>query len=603
MPVVTRLRSPWASQAIGATHPLPEYPRPMLQREQWLSLNGAWDYAIQPSTTPDLVDEPRPVRFQGQITVPFALETVASGVTKTLGRDETVFYRTAVVLPADWLGRPIGLNFEAVDHEAAVWVDGNLLGTHLGGYLPFSVELLACSGQIEIVVGVRDPGPAGGQPYGKQSDTPGGIWYTATSGIWQPVWAEPLPDNPITAVHTSTWPDRVGFDVLVETEEPTAVAVTVELPDGGSTIASGQAGQPIRIPLADPRPWSPADPHLYRLQVTTADDRVRSWAGLRTIELGPIPGADRGERAAVLLNGQPILLNTPLDQGYWPESGMTAPADEALIFDLEQLRALGFNGLRKHIKVESRRFYHHADRLGLLVIQDAVNGGKPRVTINQSRVVMALDVHLGDTSRRALAAAGRVCRTNRELFETDLIEMIGLLDPHPSVIAWTIFNEAWGQYQAVRVESLVRSLDPSRLIDATSGWYDQGGGDFRSRHRYVLKLRRPPRRDRRPFLLSEFGGYNMGVPGHVWEGTGSYGYRFYDDSTKLDAALAELYRRQLIPLVPHGLRGCVYTQLSDVETETNGLFTFDRQVLKPDADQLRTLNAELYAAFDRLWSQ
>lgn len=599
MPIVTRLRTPWAARAIGNDLPLPQYPRPMLERDEWLNLNGRWDYAIVRSIGA-LAEEAFPTDHDGQITVPFAVETVASGVTRSLRPDQTIFYRRVIDLPERWASRRVALNFEAVDYETSVWVDGHLVGSHLGGYLPFSVELPAADGPMEVVVGVRDPGPSGGQQYGKQSDAPGGIWYTATSGIWQTVWAESLPANAITGVYAVATEARDGFDVRVETESPCQCDVVIELPDGGSLVASVESGQAIRIQLPEPRCWTLEDPYLHRLRVRTADDEVSSWAGLRTISVGPIPGAAASQRPAVLLNGRPLLLNTPLDQGYWPETGMTAPADEALIFDLQQMRALGFNGVRKHIKVESRRFYHHADRLGMLVIQDVVNGGKPRVSLRRSRYVMSLDIQLRDTSRRALAVAGRSSRPDRELFESDLVGMLWLLSPHPSVVAWVIFNEAWGQYQTNRIENLVRAVDPNRLVDAASGWFDQGGGDFRSRHRYTLKLRRPPRRDRRQFFLSEFGGYNLPVGGHVWEAAGTFGYKYHTDAAEFDRALAALYREQLIPLVAYGLRGCVYTQLSDVEIETNGLFSFDRRVLKPDADLLRVLNAELSAAFEAL---
>lgn len=598
-PIATRLRTVWAGEAIDQAVPLPQYPRPMLQRDEWLNLNGTWDFVIVKSAGAPL-DEPLPSEYEGQIRVPFALETVASGVTRSLGPDQTLFYRRLVELPQAWRSRRVALNFEAVDHEAVVWVDGQQAGSHLGGYLPFSVELPAGGGRHEVVVAVRDPGPAGRQQYGKQSDEPGGIWYTATSGIWQSVWAEPLPINAITAVQALTPATRDGFEVRVQTEATGQVEIVIELPDGSTVSARGASGQPIHVRVPEPRLWTPSDPHLYRLRVRCGDDEAHSWAGLRTIEIGPIPGASADERPAVLLNGRPVLLNTPLDQGYWPETGMTAPCDQALMFDLQQLRNLGFNGVRKHIKVESRRFYHHADRLGMLVIQDVVNGGRPRVGMRGSRFTVATDLHRGDTSRRALARAGRSSLTNREQFEVDLAAMIELLKPHPSVVAWVIFNEAWGQYQTNRIEAIVRDLDPHRLVDAASGWFDQGGGDFRSRHRYQLKLRRPPRKDRRPFFLSEFGGYSLAVRGHLWERAGAFGYRSYVNSSDLDSALSSLYREQLIPLIAHGLRGCVYTQVSDVEVETNGLFTHDRRVLKPDANLLRVLNAELLEAFDAL---
>lgn len=600
-PIATRLRTPWADEALEAELPLAEYPRPQLQRAEWVCLNGSWEYAVTPSAAGDLADEVLPVDYDGHIRVPFALETVASGVTRRLQDDETLFYRRLIELPAQWSSKRLMLNFEAVDYEAAVWVNRQLAGEHRGGYLPFSIELPTGSRKLEVVVGVRDPGPAGRQQYGKQSEgAPKEIWYTPTSGIWQSVWVEPVPANPITSVFATSYADLNGFSIIVETERPSAIAIRVEGPNGSEVTVGGEAGGSIEVALPYIRPWTPDDPYLYRLEVSNGEDRVVSWAGLRTISLGRIPGARRLERPAVLLNGMPLLLNTPLDQGYWPESGMTAPSDQALVFDLQELKGLGFNGVRKHVKVESRRFYHHADRLGMLVVQDVVNGGRPRVSIPRSRLVMMLDWQTRDKTRRGLAAAGRESRRNRDEFEADLVGMIELLRGHPSIVAWVIFNEGWGQYHTSRLERRVRHLDPTRLIDPASGWFDQRGGDFRSRHRYVLRLQRPPRRDRRAYFISEFGGFNMIADGHLWEGAGSFGYRFYDNADDLNTALTKLYCDQLIPLTAFGLRGCVYTQLSDVEIETNGLFSYDRQTLKPDAGLLRELNTRLYAAFDSL---
>lgn len=595
MPIATTLRTPWTP---GST-PLPEYPRPALIRPGWVNLNGEWEHAVRPSAGALHAVTP-PAAFDGAITVPFAVETVLSGVTRALEPHETLFYRRHISIPGEWVGSRVALNIEAADYECVVLADGAPIGTHTGGYLPFSVELPQGRPEIDLVIAVRDPGPEGRQQYGKQSRSPGGIWYTATSGIWGTVWMEPLPDTAITAVSATTPPSLDALEVTVTTEVPAGVEIRVELPDGGQVTATGRSGGPVRLTIPDPRPWSPDDPHLYPLTVSTAHDEVTSYAGLRTVGIGPIPGAPADERPAILLNGTPLFLNAPLDQGYWPESGLTAPADEALLFDLTSMRDLGFNGVRKHIKVESRRFYHHADRLGMLVLQDAVNGGRPWTGMLASTAAQATDVHLRDTTWLARRAAGRDDADNRAEFERDLAGMISLLQPHPSIIGWVPFNESWGQFDARRIEILVRGLDPTRLVDTVSGWYDQWAGDFRSRHRYVLPLQRPPKRDRRPYFVSEFGGYNLAGEGHLWEGAGRFGYRFHDDGPALDAALAQLWREQLIPLVTDGLRAAVYTQVSDVEIETNGLFTYDRQVCKVDADLLRTLNAELYAAFDGL---
>lgn len=615
MPLATGLRTPWAQQAIGAAHPLPEYPRPMLQRSEWVSLNGPWEYAVVPDMVYALENQPPPTTYEATITVPFALETVASGVVRSLAADEYLVYRRIFTVPREWEGRRVAINFEAIDQAAVVWVNGDLRGSHDGGYEPFTVDAHDVTGDLEIVVTVADSGPRSGRQYGKQSDAPAGIWYTATSGIWGSVWAEPLPHNAITYLTTRTHADLGGFDVIVETERPTDVTVEVSSegerrPNSSSAwtsrhaqrlaSAQGSSAAPIAIRLENPRLWSPADPYRYELTIRTGDDEVCSRAAIRTVEIGAIPGASDSQRHAVLLNGEPIFLNTPLDQGYWPETGLTPPSDEALIFDLEQVKALGFNGVRKHLKIESRRFYEHADRLGMLVVQDIPNGGKPRASLNQSAAIQLLDIHLDDTSQRAHRAAGRGDAANRDAFERDLAALVKLLDPHPSVVVWTLFNEAWGQYDAQRLAAQLRALDTSRPIDATSGWYDVGAGDFRSRHRYKLRLKPPPKTDPRPYFLSEFGGHNLAIEGHMWEAPGKSGYVFHTGSDKLNAGLTSLWRDQLIPLVLHGLRGCVYTQVSDVETESNGLFTYDRQVLKPDAELMRELNAELLAAFDAL---
>ncbi len=570
----------------------------MLVRSRWASLNGPWQYAVRPALGgPEAspAREPVPKRWDGEIVVPYAIETGSSGVGRALQPDEVLHYRRTVSVPESWRGGRVVVWFEAVDHHCAVRVDGRLVAEHRGGYLPFSAELPRTDrDQVELLVSVRDPSDAGLQQRGKQSLQPRDIWYTATSGIWQPVWLEPLPEAAVTSVVAVATPDLTALDVVVEAEQPGPVTVEVGLPGGGAARAQGQVAQPVRVRLAEPRPWSPGDPHLYPVVVTTATDRVESWAALRTVRVGTPPG---GSRPVVLLNDAPVLLNTPLSQGYWPESGMTAPSDEALRYDLEVVRDLGFTGVRCHIKVESRRFYHHADRLGLLVLQDAVSGGRPRVGLAGSGLVQALGLPAEDRSCWALRQAGRADRANREEFIAELEGLVRHLMGHACVVMWVPFNEAWGQFDARGAARFLRRLDPTRLVDHASGWFDQGAGDVRSRHRYVLALRRPPARDRRPYLVSEYGGLNLAVPGHLWHESARFGYRFFDDQAALAEAFTRLYRDQLVPLVRHGLAGCVYTQVSDVEIETNGLLTYDREVLKLDPDLVRALNADLEAAF------
>lgn len=592
MTLVTR----WGSHLAGSESPLPEYPRPQLQRRRWASLNGTWRYAVRDRGAELPRDEQIPSEFDGNITVPFAVETAASGVGRPFTPDEVLFYQRDIEVP--WSGRT-ALNFEAVDYACAVFVDGVLAAEHRGGYLPFTVDLAEGEGPRRVIVVVHDPSDSGNQQHGKQALKPGGIWYTATSGIWGTVWMEPLPENAVTRVVATTPRSRDGLLVLVEAERAADVAVAVRLPDGGVAEASGRTGEELRVPLPDARLWSPSDPYLYRMTVRVGDDEVESWAGVRTVDLGPIPGVTT-ERPAVLLNGEPILLNTPLDQGYWPESGLTPPADEAMEYDLATLKRMGFNGARMHIKIASRRYYHLADQLGMLIVQDMVSGGTPRTGMVASAAVQFSDAHLTDRSDRAMKAAGRGEDANRREFLAELAAMVRLLSPHPSVVAWVPFNESWGQFDARGAAALVRRLDPTRLIDHASGWFDQGDGDFRSRHRYTLALKRPPRRDQRPFWLSEFGGYNLAVEGHLWDEKERFGYKFFDDANALATGIAALWRDQLIPLVEHGLRAAVYTQVSDVEIENNGLMTYDRAVIKVPVDLMRDLNAELYAALRAL---
>ena len=615
-----RLCTPWGRDLPRI--PLPEHPDPMMERARWESLNGWWQCAIVPADSPG----PAPGQWR-PILVPFAVETPASGVARPLLPDERLHYRRPVPIPPAWRGERIRIHFSAVDHECEVMIDGRPVARHTGGYLPFHVDVADTDRDaVELRLEVTDPTDTRGIQRGKQSLNPRTIWYTATSGIWGSVWMEPLPRTAIEAVDIRPEPDLTGFRLRVDVEGAGRGPLEVEigLPDGERLRAAGATGAWNRVDIPDPLPWSPDSPALYRFTIRAGGDEVRTWSALRTVALSDPPasadGADRrgrwgprslpsrwrrsdrrrgGPGRCVLLNGEPVLVNAPLSQGYWPESGMTPPDEAALLHDLTTLRRMGFNAVRVHIKVESRRFYHLCDRLGLMVVQDMVSGGVPPLGIRASGAVQALGFTLPDRSAVFRRWTGRGGAAGRGRFVRELVGVIRHLRAHPCIVVWVPFNEAWGQFDARGAERLVRRADPTRLVDAASGWFDQGGGDFRSRHRYVLRLVAPPRGDGRAFYLSEFGGLNLVVEGHVWCDPAPFGYRFLEDREALARAMTELYRDQLVPLAAGGLAACTYTQVSDVERESNGLMTYDRVVTKVDPVLMARLNRELEEAFAR----
>ena len=621
-----RLCTPWGRDLPRI--PLPEHPDPMMERARWESLNGWWECAIVPAGSPG----PAPGQWR-PILVPFAVEAPASGVARPLLPDERLHYRRPVPIPPAWRGERIRIHFCAVDHECGVMIDGRPAARHTGGYLPFHVDVADTDRDaVELRLEVADPTDTRGIQRGKQSLNPRTIWYTATSGIWGSVWMEPLPRTAIEAVDIRPEPDLTGFRLRVSVEGAGRgpLEVEVDLPDGERLRAAGATGAWNRVDIPDPLPWSPDSPALYRFTIRAGGDEVRTWSALRTVALSatsaggaprrglPDPPGRRGRwrprglparwapsgrrrggpGRCVLLNGEPVLVNAPLSQGYWPESGMTPPDEAALLHDLTTLRRMGFNAVRVHVKVESRRFYHLCDRLGLMVVQDMVSGGVPPLGIRASGAVQALGLTLPDRWAVFRRWTGRGGVAGRGRFVRELAGVIRHLRGHPCIVVWVPFNEGWGQFDARGAERFVRRADPTRLVDAASGWFDQGGGDFRSRHRYVLRLVAPPRGDGRAFYLSEFGGLNLVVEGRAWPGA-PFGYRFLGDRGALARAMTELYRGQLVPLVAGGLAACTYTQVSDVERESNGLMTYDRVVTKVDPALMARLNRELEEAFSR----
>lgn len=595
------LLTPWG-EALDAEMPLPEYPRPQLVRGDWGNLNGSWSYAITPFAAPGadpiaVADPSRaPATWDGTIVVPFSPETPLSGVGRTLRADQTLWYRRTFMLP-----RPLGdderaiLHFGAVDQSCRVAVDGREVGGHTGGYLPFAFDVTASldggRNEHDLVVAVRDVTDAAWLSRGKQCSSPGGIWYTPQSGIWQTVWVEIVPRVAIDALVLTPHLDAGELEIAVRSAQASPADVAhVEVRAGTRVAASIDVpvGIPTRVPLGDGvHPWSPDDPFLYDVTATLGSDRVDSYVGMRSFTTGQ----DDHGFPRLFLNGAPHLPVGLLDQGYWPDGGYTAPSDAALEYDIALAKSLGFTMLRKHIKVEPMRWYHHCDRLGMLVWQDAVNGGGRYRDLVVTAPAIA-SPRLDDRHRRWFA---REDSRGREQFESELAEMVEHLRNVPSISLWVPFNEGWGQFDAARIAHETARLDPSRPVDHASGWHDQGGGDLRSLHIYFRPVRAPRRADPRVLALTEYGGYIHVIPSHSW-GKARTVYRAYPTRAELMSALERLHLREIVPAVVRGLAATVYTQLSDVEEEHNGLVSYDRRVLKVDPERMRRLTDAVRAA-------
>jgi beta-galactosidase/beta-glucuronidase len=561
-------------RALDPDDVLPGYPRPQLGRDSFLSLNGWWDYAITPASAPP------PTSYDGRILVPFSPESALSEVGRQLRPDERLTYRRHVEVPDGLVpaeGRLL-LHFGAVDQTCVVRVDGVEVGANAGGYLPFSCDVTAAlsSGNGELVVEVWDRSDGAEHASGKQRLHRGGIWYTAQSGIWQTVWLEAVPKVYVDGLDLV--PHLVDGDAEVTVHSPTDTEATVRLA-GRSTVVV--TNHPTRIPVDDVRPWTPADPHLYDVEVTLGDDRVTSYFGMRSFGVG----RDDHGTPRLLLNGAPYLPVGVLDQGYWPDGLLTAPSDEAMVHDITNMKRLGFTMLRKHLKVEPLRWYHHCDRLGMLVWQDIPNGGaryRTWAVTWPGRYPIRLD------DRRWRKPLGRADPAGRATFESELRRTVHHLRNVPSLMTWAPFNEGWGQFDANRIADDVRALDPTRIVDHASGWHDQGGGDIRSLHDYGKRVRLPRKRDHRPVVLAEYGGRRLRIAGHAYDDDVAFGYGKESSADGLDEWLTRLHET-LRDLVGAGLSATVYTQLCDVEDELNGLLTYDREVCKIDERRTRSV--------------
>ena len=586
-------------------HPLAEYPRPAMRRDSCEILNGPWQYAITQTAE-------YPAAWQGSILVPYSPEAPASGVGRTLQPGQWLHYHRLFAPPAGEGGRVL-LHFGAVDYACAVQVNGHLAGGHRGGYWPFTLDitdLLNGTGRNSLWVAVQDPTGHGTQARGKQTLKPGGMFYPAQSGIWQTVWLERVPDNYIQTLTVTPDYDARTVTVRVHTAKPGgAVNLWAMVRAGGVTIAedwgSDEADQDGEVTLSIPEehffPWSPDTPFLYDLTVGTNQgeeaglDTVHSYFALRKWSCAP----DAHGVLRFCLNDKPILLNGLLDQGYWPEGLYTPPSDAAVERELSEVKALGFNLLRKHAKIEPQRWYYHCDRLGLIVWQDIVNGGSAYnlwFVTYLTNVLQPLLRRFPD-GKAAYSLLSRAKPAGREEYAHELADTVQALRCHPCIACWVPFNEGWGQFDAGKAVQALRTLDGTRLVDEASGWFDQGGGDVHSLHNYFYPLRIRPQK--RTVALSEYGGIAWPMPGHE-PPRKTYGYSTAKDRQELTARYKKLQLKTVLPQLEKGLSALVYTQLTDVEDEVNGLFTYDRAAVKPDANAVRSVNAALAAEFARV---
>lgn len=575
-PVPGRIMTKWAAQ-VRPEAPLPEHPRPQLVRPKWLNLNGLWDYVIRPRSQGSPSEA-----LGGKILVPYPVESALSGVGKAVGPDETLVYRRAFALPTGWEAGRTLLHFGAVDWETVVLLNGREVGRHTGGYDPFSFDLTPylTSGPQTLEVRVTDPTDTGHQPRGKQTLRPQGIFYTAVTGIWQTVWLEsvskqahltalkPVADLPAKTLRLRPIGEGLRPGDTLEAILRDAKAVVSE--------AKGAPFTELALAINEPKLWSPDRPFLYDLTVRILRDgkvvdEVESYAAMRSVR------TRKDDQGAVrlTLNGQPIFHLGPLDQGWWPDGLYTAPTDEALRFDIEVTRRMGFNMARKHVKVEPARWYYHCDRLGLMVWQDMPSGWEAHVPTGGGD---SLRHHYSDAFRATYAA--------------ELRAMVDALFAFPSIVMWVPYNEGWGQAETKPVAAWLKTYDPSRTVNSCSGWDDHGVGDVHDIHVYPGPGM-PPVSETRAAVLGEFGGLGFPVKGHLWKDDGNWGYQTFATAADLEARYREILERLLL-LKGKGLAAGVYTQTTDVEVETNGLLTYDRAVEKMPAATLKAINDRLY---------
>ncbi|WP_247716565.1 glycoside hydrolase family 2 protein [Sinomicrobium weinanense] len=575
-PAGNKIKTVWAGE-IDPEKVLDEYPRPIMERKAWKNLNGLWNYSITER------HKAKPDGNDGKILVPFAVESSLSGVMKRVGASHVLWYNRSFTVPDDWQGKNIRLNFGAVDWQAEIWINDIKVSTHTGGYEPFSIDItpfLNSDGPQELTVRVWDPSDEGSQPRGKQVKDPKGIWYTPVTGIWQTVWLEPVNEKHIENTRVVPDIDRntVKFDTDVKGFEYGDV-VEVTVFDKGKEVAKGRsaASQEFEITIGDPKLWSPESPFLYRTTVKLISngkvtDEFKSYFAMRKISTK----RDGNGIVRMQLNNKDYFHFGPLDQGWWPDGLYTAPSDEALKYDIVKTKEMGYNMIRKHVKVEPARWYTHCDEIGILVWQDMPNGDQQK-----------------DWQMRKYFDGNELQRTvkSEQIYRKEWKGIMDYLYSYPSIVVWVPFNEAWGQFKTEEITEWTKNYDPSRLVNSASGGNHFQTGDILDLHNYP-----DPRLflydARRVTVLGEYGGIGLPLKGHLWETDNNWGYVQFKNSKEVTDEYVK-YARKLKELVRSGFSGAVYTQTTDVEGEVNGLMTYDRKKDKMDVERIKKINQEV----------
>lgn len=575
-PAGEKIKTAWAEK-IDVNNVLPEYPRPMLERTDWQNLNGLWDYAIVKAGSAE------PTNFDGKILVPFAAESSISGVMKTVGDENELWYKRTFTVPANWKGKKVMLNFGAVDWRSEIYINDIKVGSHQGGYTPFSFDatpFLNKAGEQKLVVKVWDPTDKGFQPRGKQTSRPEGIWYTPVTGIWQTVWMEPVAEKFIKNVRSVSNIDNSSLNVEVETCATTyADLYEVTVFDGGKQIASAKAatGQQVNISIPNQKLWDTENPFLYDMKVKLISggkvvDEINSYFAMRKIS------SKRDENGIVRLqlNNKDQFQFGPLDQGWWPDGLYTAPTDEALKYDIQKTKDFGFNMIRKHVKVEPARWYTHCDKLGVLVWQDMPSGDRsPRWQMHE---------YFDGTELKRTAES-------EANYRAEWKGIMDLLFSHPSIVVWVPFNEAWGQFKTAEIVEWTKTYDPSRLVNPASGGNHYTVGDMLDLHNYPgpnMYLYDA----QRATVLGEYGGIGLALEGHLWKTDKNWGYVQFKNSRETTDEYVK-YGEQLYKMIKAGFSAAVYTQTTDVEGEVNGLMTYDRKVIKLDEPRVKEINTKI----------